>query len=53
MRFLANENFPLNSVNRLRRLGYEVVAILEVSPGAKDVAVLQRAVMENCISLNL
>jgi predicted nuclease of predicted toxin-antitoxin system len=35
-RFLANENFPLKSVYRLREASYDVVAIIESSPGAKD-----------------
>lgn len=43
MRFLANENFPLASVDLLRKQGYEVVAIAEESPGMKDKAILQRA----------
>ena len=51
MRFLANENFPLNSVKRLRRLDHDIAAIAEDSPGAKDVAVLTRAVEENRIVL--
>ncbi|RMI24943.1 MAG: hypothetical protein D6681_01715 [Calditrichaeota bacterium] len=44
MRFLANENFPLVSVNLLREAGYEVAAVIQDSPGARDSEVLQRAV---------
>ncbi|HOD05157.1 MAG TPA: DUF5615 family PIN-like protein [Anaerolineaceae bacterium] len=40
MRFLADENFPLASVQLLRQAGYEVAAIVQDSPGAKDSKVL-------------
>jgi hypothetical protein len=36
MRFLANENFPLRSVNRLREAGYDIASITEDSPGVTD-----------------
>ncbi|MBC7264343.1 MAG: DUF5615 family PIN-like protein [Chloroflexi bacterium] len=49
MRFLANENFPLTSVHRLREAGYEVKAIIEDSPGTKDREVLTRAANDHCI----
>jgi predicted nuclease of predicted toxin-antitoxin system len=49
MRFLANENFPLASVHRLREAGHEVVAITEISAGAQDVVVLDRAAREDHI----
>jgi predicted nuclease of predicted toxin-antitoxin system len=49
MRFLANENFPLASVRRLRESGHSVVAIVEISAGAKDSAVLDRAAREDHI----
>ncbi|GAB4526219.1 MAG: hypothetical protein Kow0063_00200 [Anaerolineae bacterium] len=51
MRFIANENFPLGSVRRLREVGHEVYAIIEDSPGAKDQEVLIRAAEEQCIVL--
>ena len=44
MRFLANENFPIDSVNRLRRAGLDVASGSEDSPQAPDVDVLDRAV---------
>ncbi len=46
MRFLANENFPFASVQRLRARGHDVAAIVQDSPGAKDSAILERAVRE-------
>jgi predicted nuclease of predicted toxin-antitoxin system len=49
MRFLANENFPLASVHRLREAGHSVVAVTEVSAGAKDTVVLDRAAREDHI----
>jgi len=46
MRFLANENFPLASVTRLREAGHDVAAVIEDLPGAKDSEVLARAARE-------
>jgi predicted nuclease of predicted toxin-antitoxin system len=51
MRFLANENFPLASVNCLRRVGHDIAATIEDTPGAKDPEVLARAVREGRIIL--
>jgi len=51
MRFVANENFPLKSVRRLREAGHEVYAVIEDSPGAKDQEVLTRAADEQCVVL--
>jgi predicted nuclease of predicted toxin-antitoxin system len=51
MRFLANENFPLASVNRLRQAGHDVVAVIEDTPGAKDIEILIRATREARIVL--
>jgi predicted nuclease of predicted toxin-antitoxin system len=51
MRFLANENYPLESVRRLRKAGHHVSAIIEDSPGATDEWVLPRAANEQLIVL--
>jgi len=51
MRLLADENFPLRSVHRLREAGHDVEAIIEDSPGAKDWEVLARAANEHRIVL--
>ena len=51
MRFLANEDFPLRSVHRLRDAGYDVASVLEDSPGAKDREVLAQARAEERIIL--
>jgi len=51
IRFLANENFPMNSVRRLRTAGHDVAAIIKDAPGAKDEAVLARAVSEHRVIL--
>lgn len=51
MRFLANENFPLFSIKQLRSLGYDVAAVVEDMSGAKDAAVLTRAVVEQRVLL--
>lgn len=46
MRFLANENIPLPSINRLRLAGYDVASVSEDSPGVEDAEVLARAAGE-------
>lgn len=51
MKFLADENFPLLSVQRLREANYDIVAIMEVSPGIKDREVLARGVSEKRVIL--
>ena len=51
MRFLANENFPLVSVKRLRAAGHDVASVIEDSPGVKDHQVLARAHEESRIIL--
>ena len=51
MRFLANETFPRASIRRLREAGYEVEAVQEKEPGAKDPAVLDYAARENLVLL--
>jgi len=51
MRFLANEDFPLRSLQRPREAGHDVEAIVEDSPGAKDWEVLARAASEHRIVL--
>jgi len=51
MRFLANENVPVPTIRYLRTKGYDVVAIIEDSPGIKDYEVLARAVNEQRIIL--
>jgi len=44
---LADENFPLPSVVRLRTAGFDVVAISEFARGAPDVDVLRFAREQN------
>lgn len=51
MRFLANENFPLGSIRKLRSAGHDVSAVIEIEPGAKDPVVLGRAAAEERILL--
>jgi predicted nuclease of predicted toxin-antitoxin system len=51
MLFIADENFPLPSVNKLRSAGHDVVAIITDSPGAADEEILTRAVRETRIIL--
>jgi predicted nuclease of predicted toxin-antitoxin system len=45
-KFLANENFPLASVQVLRSLGYDVKAIGVDSPGITDNQVMSIAIEE-------
>ena len=51
MRFLANENFPVPSVRRLREADHDVVAIAAEEPGSPDEWVLFRASREESIIL--
>ncbi len=51
MLFIADENFPLPSVKKLRSAGHDVVAIITDSPGASDEEILARAVREMRIVL--
>ncbi len=46
MRILANENFPGEAVDALRREGHDVVWIRTEAPGSSDKEVLQRAQSE-------
>lgn len=51
MRFLANENIPLDAVEALRGIGHDVAWIRTDSPGSRDQEVLARAVSEQRILL--
>jgi predicted nuclease of predicted toxin-antitoxin system len=51
MRFLANENFPLDAVEVLGQNGHDVLWIRVESPGISDREVLSRAQAENRILL--
>jgi predicted nuclease of predicted toxin-antitoxin system len=46
MRFLADENYPLPSIRRLRAQGHDVAAVILDTPGAADEQVVERAVRE-------
>lgn len=47
MRFLADENFPLDAVEALRQKGHDVAWIRTESPGISDPEVLRCAQIEN------
>ena len=49
IRWLADENIPLASAERLRQAGHDVVSVVETMPGASDEAVLQYAVKDHRI----
>jgi predicted nuclease of predicted toxin-antitoxin system len=51
VRFLADENFPLPSVHRLREAGLDVAAIAAEEPGLPDEQVLSLAFGEDRIIL--
>jgi predicted nuclease of predicted toxin-antitoxin system len=51
MRFLANENFPLPSVLKLREAGHDVAYVLEDSPGQIDPEVMARCHSEERVLL--
>lgn len=46
MQFLANENFPLDAVEAIRKLNHDVAWIRTDAPGSKDRDILARAVKE-------
>jgi len=47
-RWLANENFPLPSVAKLRAAGWDVLAVCEGARSASDMDVLALACHEGC-----
>ena len=49
MRLLANENFPLDAVEALRKIGHDVTWIREDARGSQDEQVLARAQKEDRI----
>ncbi len=46
MRFLANENVPLDAVSALRETGHDIVWVRTDAPGSSDEDILARAVSE-------
>jgi predicted nuclease of predicted toxin-antitoxin system len=53
VRLLANENFPGDAVEALRRLGHDVAWVRTDAPGSKDADVLERAVLEQRVLVTL
>ena len=53
MRLLADENFPRPTVEALRAQGHDVTWARSDFPGAKDSAILRRAIDEKRIVLTL
>jgi predicted nuclease of predicted toxin-antitoxin system len=51
MRFLADENFPINSIKVLRESGYDIVSVSEDFPSVEDSEVLLYAQRERCFIL--
>lgn len=51
MDFLANENFPLPGIRRLRGAGHDVAAIASEESGISGEEVLERAVRESRVIL--
>jgi predicted nuclease of predicted toxin-antitoxin system len=49
--FLADENFPYDSVKLLRKKGFKVISVLEESSSEKDINILNRAVKEDLVIL--
>ena len=49
MRYLANENIPLNVLNALRNIDIDIISIKDFLTGAKDEEVLSFAIKENRI----
>jgi predicted nuclease of predicted toxin-antitoxin system len=53
MLLLADENFPLATVQDLRRDGHDVLWIRTAAPGSKDLAVLDQAEAQGRVLLTL
>jgi len=53
MLFLANENFPLESIQKLREEGYNVDSIIEDSPGIAYKEILFQARKENTAPVSI
>lgn len=51
MKFLTDENIGFGVINPLRKLGYDIQSILEISPGLSDTEVLAYANSEERILL--
>jgi predicted nuclease of predicted toxin-antitoxin system len=51
MRLCANENIPADGVVALRSQGHDVLWIREAIPGATDVQVIERAMVEQRLLL--
>src|SRR4051812_19599199 len=51
MNFLANENFPMPSLDILRKAGFNVISVSEISPGITDQSVIEKAIVEKLIIL--
>jgi predicted nuclease of predicted toxin-antitoxin system len=53
MRLVADENFPLPTIEALRQAGHDVTWVRTDCPGTKDAALLDRAEAEGRILLTL
>ena len=51
MHFLADEHFPIVSIELLRNAGHDVASVIKETPGDKDRNILKRAHEENRIVL--
>jgi predicted nuclease of predicted toxin-antitoxin system len=51
MKFLANENFPLPSIKRLRQAGHSVESIAETLSGIPDRQVIEIAIQKALVIL--
>src|SRR5271154_996842 len=51
MEFLANENFPLDAVEAVRKIGHDVAWVRTDAPGSKDRDILKRAESEQRVLL--
>lgn len=51
MRFLADESCDYRVIRALRADGHDVVAVIDVAPGADDAAVIDMAVLEQRLFL--
>ena len=49
LRFLADENIPYTVVSKLRKLGYDIISVLNYRPGMTDEEAIELAIKEKRI----
>lgn len=51
LKFLVNESIGLKVAEKLKKMGFETVSVIEVMRGAEDEAVIRKVIEENRVIL--